>query len=73
MISPIISPVTYFLISEQLPPEKNCPLSGLRFESRLGLVFGLGANQTIVPKENIPLVRVRVWIRVSFEVREQLS
>ena len=56
MISPIISPVTYFLVSEQLPPGKNCPLSGLRFESRLGLVFGLGVNETIIPKENIPLL-----------------
>ena len=45
---------------------------GLGFGSRLGLVLGLGDNQTIAPKENSPPpVRVRVWVRVSFEVGGQ--
>ena len=39
---------------------KNCTPSkiarwlGLGFVSRLGLVLGLGVNQTIVPEENSP-------------------
>ena len=37
--------------------------------SRLGLVLGLGGNQTIAPLESCPPVRVRGWVRVSFGVR----
>ena len=39
----------------------------------LGLVLGLGGNQTIGLKENFPPVRVRVWVRVSFGVWGQFS
>ena len=46
--------------------------------AKLELVLGLGSEQTIVPKENSPTVRVRVWAMVSFGVednfpRRQLS
>ena len=37
------------MVSGQLPPEKNCPLVRLEFGSRLGLVLGLGGNQTVTP------------------------
>ena len=56
------------MVSGQLPPRKIAPWFGLGFGSRLGLVLGLGGNQVIVPKENCLTVRVRVWVRVSFEV-----
>ena len=36
------------------PPRKISPRLGLGFGSRLGLVLGLGDNQTIAPKENSP-------------------
>ena len=38
------------------------------FGSRLGLILGLGGNQTIAPEENYSPVRFRVWVRVSFGV-----
>ena len=46
--------------------------------AKLELVLGLGSEKTIVPKENSPTVRVRVWAMVSFGVegnfpRRQLS
>ena len=46
----------------------NAPRLELGFGSRLGLVLGLGCNQTIAPEENCPPVRVRGWVRVSFGV-----
>ena len=46
------------LVSGQLPPspppEENCPRLGLEFWSRLGLILGLGGNQTIAPEEKFP-------------------
>ena len=30
--------------------------------------FRVGGNQTIVPEENCPPFRVRVWVRISFGV-----
>ena len=56
------------MVSGQLYPEENCPQLGLGFPSKSGLVLGLGGNQTIAPEKNCPLVRVRVWLRVSFGV-----
>ena len=48
-------------ISEQIArypdnctPRKIAPRLGLGFGSRLGLVLGLGGNQTIAPEENCP-------------------
>ena len=55
------------------PPRKIALRLELGFESRSGLVLGFGGNQTIAPKENCPLVRVRVWLRVSFGVGGQFS
>ena len=52
------------LLQGQFPPEENAPRLGFVFRSRLGLVLGLGDNQTIVLEENCPLVRVRIWVRV---------
>ena len=34
------------MVSGQLPSEETCPRFGLRLGSRLGLVLGLGGNQT---------------------------
>ena len=59
--------------SDNWPPKWIAPRLGLGFESRLGLVLGLGDNQTIAPEENCPLFRVRVWVRVSFGVGGQFS
>ena len=56
------------LVSGQLPTRKIARRLRLEFSSRLGLVLGLGVNQTIAPKENRPPVRVRVWLGVSFRV-----
>ena len=53
---------------EQLAPKENCPLLGLGFRSRSGLILGLGRNQTFAFKEKCPSIRVRVWLRVSFGV-----
>ena len=55
---------------DNCPPRKIAPRLGLGFRSKLGLVLGLGGggNQTIAPEKNWPLVRVRVWVRVIFEV-----
>ena len=61
------------MVFGQLTPKWIAPRLGLGFESRLGLVLGLGDNQTIVPEENCPLFRVRVWVRVSFGVGGQFS
>ena len=47
---------------DNCPPRKIVLRLGLGFGSRLGLVLELGANQTIAPEENYPLVRVRVWV-----------
>ena len=56
-------------VSGQSLPEENCPTRlGLEFRSRLGLVLGLGGNQTVAPEKHRLLVRVRVWIRFSFGV-----
>ena len=57
---------------------KIAPRLGLGFRSRLGLVLGLGGSKTTAPEENCLMVRVRVWVRVSFGVggnfpRGQLS
>ena len=57
------------LISKWYPD--NCPRLGLGFGSRL--VLGLRGNQTIGLEENCLLVRVRVWVRVSFRVEGQFS
>ena len=40
------------------PPKIIASRLGLRFVSRLGLVLGLGDNQTIAPKENCPTPRL---------------
>ena len=53
------------MMPENCPPRKTAPRLELGFESRLGLVLGLGGNQTIVPEENYPLVRVRVIFGVG--------
>ena len=55
-------------VSGQLPPRKIVPRLELGFQSRIGLVLGLGQNQTIAPEDNYALVRVRVWVRISFGV-----
>ena len=68
-ICPIRTITKVFSVSGQLPPEENCPPRlGLGFGSRLGLILGLGSNQTIAPEENYSPVRFRVWVRVSFGV-----
>ena len=60
-------------VSGQLPPWKIAPWLGLGFGSRLGLVLGLGVNQTTALQENSPPVRVRTWVKVSFGVGWQFS
>ena len=55
------------------PRRKIVPWLGLEFVSRLGLVLGLGGNQTIATKTNWPPGIVRVWVRVSFVVWGQFS
>ena len=65
--------VNFCRLSGQLPPRKIDPRLELGFESRLGLVLGLGVNQTISSKENSPPVRIRVGVRVNFGVGGQFS
>ena len=55
--------VNFCRLSGQWPPRKIDPRLGLGFGSRLGLVLGLGVNQTISTKENSPPVRIRVGVR----------
>ena len=45
-------------VSGQLPPRKIVPRLELGFQSRIGLVLGLGQNQAIAPEDNYPLVGV---------------
>ena len=67
-----LSGAIFSLVSGQLPPpRKIAPHLGLGVRSRLGLVLGLGGNQKIAPEKNWLLVRVRVWVRVSFKVGRQ--
>ena len=56
------------MVSGDSSPRKIDHWLGLGFGSRSGLVLGLGDNQTFVRNENCPLVRVRVWLRLSFGV-----
>ena len=49
------------------------PPGRVGFGSRSGLVLVLGRDQAIALKEICPLVRIRVWLRVSFEVGRQFS
>ena len=46
------------VVSRQLPPKENCPRLGLGFWARLGLVLGLGGNNTIALEKNCPLLRL---------------
>ena len=55
------------------PPEENCPPLTVGVWSSLGMVLGFGGNKTIVPEKHWPLVRVKVWVRVSFGVGGQFS
>ena len=48
------------------------PRLGLRFQSRLALVLGLAGSQTIAPEKNWILVRVRLWVKISFGVEEAI-
>ena len=47
------------MVYVQLPPEENCPQLGFKLWSRLGLILGLGDNQTIAPLGNCTMFRVR--------------
>ena len=58
---------------DNCPPKKIVPpvRVGVLVKARVSIrVVG---NQAIAPEENCPLVRVRVWLRVSFGVGEQFS
>ena len=58
------------LVSGQLPPhEKIAPQLGLGFGSRLGLVLGLGGNQTSAPEENCPLLALGFWLGLVLRLR----
>ena len=53
----------------------NCPPVRVGVSVKVRVSFrveggggGGGGNQTIAPEKNWPLVRVRVWVRVIFEV-----
>ena len=61
------------MVSEQLPPEENCPPVRVGVWVKVRVSLGLGGNQTIAPEDNQPPVRVRVWLRVSFAVGRQYS
>ena len=65
--------ICYWRYLDNCPPRKFAPKWGLRFESWLGLVLGLGGNGTIAPVKNCYPVRVSVWVRVSFGVGGQFS
>ena len=55
-------------VSGQLPPRKIAPRLGIGVWVKVRVSFRVGGNQTIAIVENWPLVRVRVWVRVSFGV-----
>ena len=65
--------ICYWRYLDNCPPRKFAARLGLGFESRLGLVLGLGGNQTVAPVKNCHPVRVRVSVRVSFGVGGQFS
>ena len=54
-------------------PRGKLPPVRVGFGSRSGLVLALGGDQAIALEESCPLVRIRVWLSVSFEVEGQFS
>ena len=56
-----------------MPPEGNCSPVRVGVSVKVRVSFRVGVNQTIAPEENCPLFRVRVWIRISFDVGGQFS
>ena len=63
MFSSVVSLTKY---PDNCPPRKIAPRLGFGFGSRLGLVLGLSGNQTSVPRKIVPLLWLRVSVRVSF-------
>ena len=58
-------------VSGQLHPEENHPPPpwlGLGFGSRLGLILGLGGNQTIAPEEKYPRLGLGFGLRLVLEL-----
>ena len=53
---------------DNCPSEENCPPVTVGIWVKIRVSFRVGGNQTIVSEENWHLVRVRVWVMVSFEV-----
>ena len=60
----------FFKVSGQLTPEENPPNPLLRVgvSVKVWVSFKVENNQKIAPEKNWPLVRVRVWVAVSFGV-----
>ena len=60
----------FLTVSGQFPPEENhpSPRLGLGFGSRLGLVLGLGGNQTIAPEEKYPRLGLGFGLRLVLEL-----
>ena len=56
------------MVSDNSSPRKIAHWLGLGFELRSGLVLGLEDNQAFALNKKCPLVRVRIWLRVSFGV-----
>ena len=53
---------------DNCPSEENCPPVTVGIWVKIRVSFRVGGNQTIVSEENWHLVRVRVWVMVSFGV-----
>ena len=58
---------------DNCPPKKIVPPVRIGVLVKARVSIRVVGNQAIAPEENCPLVRVRVWLRVSFGVGGQFS
>ena len=66
------------VVSEQLPPEKNCHPVRVWFWVKVSVSFRVGGTKAIAPKDDCPPVRIRVWLELVLRLggsfpRGQLS
>ena len=56
-----------------MPPKENCPLVRFGILVKVRVSFRVERQPDNCSEAKLPLVRVRVWVRVNFGVRVQFS